>query len=101
EWLFDRVNVFLSSTDPRSRLSRDEIDAIQAEMFGYAQQLGNEKRRRPTDDVWTTCIGAEIEHGGGEPPRLTPLELDLFFIVLTIAGGETTRNAVSAGVRAL
>src|SRR4029077_1951027 len=47
EWLFDRVNVFLSSTDPRSRLSRAEIDAIQAEMFGYAQQLGDGNRRSP------------------------------------------------------
>jgi len=101
EWLFDRVNVFLSSTDPRSRLSRPEIDAIQAEMFGYAQQLGQEKRRLPADDVWTTLIQAEIEHGDGERTRLSPIELDLFFIVLTIAGSETTRNAISAGLMAL
>jgi len=101
EWLFDRVNVFLSSTDPRSRLSRDEINAIQAEMFGYAQQLGDAKRRAPTDDVWTTLIGAEVEHGDGERTRLSPIELDLFFIVLTIAGSETTRNAISAGLMAL
>jgi len=101
EWLFDRVNVFLSSTDPRSRLSRAEIDAIQAEMFGYAQQLGDEKRRSPADDVWTTLMAAEVEHEGGERTRLTPLELDLFFIVLTIAGSETTRNAISAGLMAL
>jgi cytochrome P450 len=101
EWLFDRVNVFLSSTDPRSRLSRDKISAIQAEMFGYAQQLGDDKRRHPADDVWTTLIGAEIDHDDGERTRLTPLELDLFFIVLTIAGSETTRNAISAGLMAL
>ncbi|HEX5096725.1 MAG TPA: cytochrome P450, partial [Acidimicrobiia bacterium] len=101
EWLFDRVNVFLLSTDPRSRLSRDEINAIQAEMFGYAQQLGEEKRRVPADDVWTTLIQAEIEHDDGERTRLSPVELDLFFIVLTIAGSETTRNAISAGLMAL
>ena len=101
EWLFDRVNVFLSSTDPRSRLSRAEIDAIQAEMFGYAQQLGDDKRHHPADDVWTTLIEAEIEHGDGERTRLSPIELDLFFIVLTIAGSETTRNAISAGLMAL
>ena len=101
EWLFDRVNVFLSSTDPRARLSRAEIDAIQAEMFGYAQQLGDDKRRSPTDDVWTTLIEAEVAHDDGARTRLTPLELDLFFIVLTIAGSETTRNAISAGLLAL
>jgi cytochrome P450 len=101
EWLFDRVNVFLSSTDPRSRLSREEITAIGAEMFGYAQQLGDDKRRRPADDVWTTLIQAEVEHGDGVPTRLSPIELDLFFIVLTIAGSETTRNAISAGLMAL
>jgi cytochrome P450 len=101
EWLFERMNVFLSSTDPRSRLSRAEIDEIAIEMFGYAQQLGEEKRRRPAEDVWTTLIEAEIEHDGAARTRLTALELDLFFIVLTIAGSETTRNAISAGLMAL
>jgi cytochrome P450 len=74
EWLFDRVNLFLSSTDPRSRLSRAEISAIEAEMYGYAQQLGEEKRRAPADDVWTTLIEAEIDHDDGERTRLSPIE---------------------------
>jgi cytochrome P450 len=101
EWLFERINVFLQSTDPRSRLSHDEIATIQMEMFNYALHLGEEKRRCPADDVWTTLIEAEIDHDDGSRTSLSPLELDLFFIVLTIAGSETTRNAISAGLMAL
>ena len=37
----------------------------------------------------------------GKPTRLTELELDFFFLVLTVAGSETTRNAISAGLVAL
>lgn len=101
EWLFDRVNVMLQSTDPRSSLSHEERVAVEMEMYGYAQELGAEKRRNPADDVWTTLTTAEIEHTDGERTRLNELELDLFFLVLTIAGSETTRNAISAGLIAL
>lgn len=100
-WLFDRVNVLLESTDPRSYLSPEERSDIQMEMFGYAHQLGEEKRRAPADDVWTRLTTAEIEQPDGSRSKLTELELDLFFLVLTVAGSETTRGAISAGLLAL
>ena len=100
-WLFDRVNILLQSTDPRSYLTPEERTAIQMEMFGYANQLGAEKRRAPADDVWTTLTLAEIEQPDGSRTSLSELELDLFFMVLTFAGSETTRGAVSSGLLAL
>src|SRR5690606_18137418 len=45
--------------------------------------------------------GAEITGDDGERTRLTELELDLFFLILTLAGSETTRNAISQGLVAL
>jgi cholest-4-en-3-one 26-monooxygenase len=101
EWLFDRVNELLQSTDPRSRLTQAERAAVEVEMYGYAHDLGAEKRRNPTDDVWTTLTTAEVDTGDGAPTQLTELELDLFFLILTIAGSETTRNAISSGLIAL
>ncbi len=100
-WLFDKVNVLLQSTDPRSYLTEDERTAIQMEMFTYANQLGTEKRRAPCDDVWTTLTFAEIEQPDGTRTKLSELELDLFFLVLTIAGSETTRGAIATGLLAL
>ncbi|GMU79566.1 MAG: cytochrome P450 [Acidimicrobiia bacterium] len=101
EWIFEHVNQLLQSTDPRTRLDHRRRAAIESELFGYAHDLGAEKRRTPTDDVWTKLITAELAHGDGTSTRLSELELDLFFMVLTIAGSETTRNAISSGLLAL
>ena len=101
DWLFDRVNALLQSTDPQSRLGITERAAIEAELFRYAHELGAEKRRDPVDDVWTLLTTAEIAQPDGTTTRLDELELDLFFMVLTIAGSETTRSAIAAGLIAL
>jgi cytochrome P450 len=99
--LFDQVNALLMSTDPETRLDLPERAAIERELFEYAHALAAEKRRRPADDVWTLLTSAEIEHTDGSSTRLTELELDLFFMVLTIAGSETTRSAIASGLIAL
>jgi cytochrome P450 len=101
EWLFTLSNELLlgdSSDKPRSRGQRLEI---QAELFDYAQQLGREKRVAPQDDVWTLLSTAEIENLDGSRSALSENELDLFFMLLVIAGSETTRNAVAQGLVAL
>ena len=74
---------------------------IQAEMFQYAQKLGQEKRTSPQDDVWTILSTVEVETDEGERAALSAIELDLFFLLLTVAGSETTRNAISIGLLAL
>jgi cholest-4-en-3-one 26-monooxygenase len=43
----------------------------------------------------------EIETDDGERTALSEIELDLFFMVLTVAGSETTRNAISSGLSTL
>jgi cytochrome P450 len=101
EWLFELVSRLLQSTDPTTRLSTAQRQAIERELFAYAHALGAEKRRAPADDVWTALTTAEITQDDGTRTRLDELELDLFFMVLTIAGSETTRNAISAGLLAL
>ena len=100
-WLFERVNVLQEATDSRSNMTPEERKAVQMEMYSYANQLAAEKRRAPTDDVWTTLAFAEIEEPDGSRTSLSELELDLFFLVLTIAGSETTTGAISSGLLAL
>jgi len=101
EWLFSLANDFLQADAPGRALSRDEQLGLQVQMFEYAQKLGQEKRANPQDDVWTILSTVEIETDDGERTALSQIELDMFFILLIVAGSETTRNAVSQGLVAL
>ena len=100
-WLFTLTTDFLRAGDPASAVSREQQMATQAEMFRYAQELGRWKRAHPQDDIWTILSTVEIEGDDGERTALSEGELDLFFLLLTIAGSETTRNAISIGLFAL
>jgi cytochrome P450 len=64
-----------------------------ADMFGYAEELAERKRRAPADDVMTALVQAEVN---GE--RLTEAELKMFFFLLVIAGNDTVRSALPGGL---
>jgi cholest-4-en-3-one 26-monooxygenase len=100
-WLFELTTNFLQAGAPERRLSKPQQIAIQAQMFQYAQTLGQQKRENPEDDIWTVLSTVEIDTGDGERTSLSQIELDLFFLLLTLAGSETTRNAIALGLLAL
>ncbi|HZP30270.1 MAG TPA: cytochrome P450, partial [Acidimicrobiia bacterium] len=100
-WVFERTEVFLKALDPTSPLTEADQRSAEADLFDYAQRLSRRKRAEPADDVWTTLTVAEIDVDGGRTTALTELELDMFFVILTLAGSETTRNAISQGLMAL
>ena len=93
--LFDWTNAMVGSTDPEYVVDETDVANAQVEMFTYANDLAVEKRAKPTDDIVTAILNAEVD---GE--RLDELEFDLFFMLLTVAGNETTRNAISHGMLA-
>jgi cytochrome P450 len=97
EWLFGLTKELLQgdASEPEKVLS------IQVQMFEYAHELGNRKRAEPQDDIWTLLTGVEVDTDDGDRTALGELELDMFFFVLTIAGSETTRNAIAGGLIAL
>jgi cytochrome P450 len=68
------------------------LDAAQ-QLAAYAQELSHGKRARPGDDLVSRLAAAGP---GGQP--LTGEELAQWFILLVIAGTETTRQAISHGV---
>jgi cholest-4-en-3-one 26-monooxygenase len=65
-------------------------------MFAYANALAEQRRADPRDDIVTKLVQPDA---GGE--ALTELEFSMFFVLLVIAGNETTRNAGSGGMLAL
>jgi cholest-4-en-3-one 26-monooxygenase len=101
EWLFSITNAVLQAGDAEHVMGREERIALQVQMFEYAQELGRAKRSNPEEDVWTILSTVEVEDGDGNRTALTQIELDMFFILLVVAGSETTRNALSAGLVAL
>ncbi|BDB58771.1 cholest-4-en-3-one 26-monooxygenase [Rhodococcus rhodochrous J3] len=69
--------------------------AASMEVLGYAYQMAAARKENPADDIVTTLIEADID--GDE---LAPEEFGFFFIVLAVAGNETTRNAITHGMAA-
>jgi cytochrome P450 len=65
-------------------------------MFEYGRGVIAEKRARPADDLATKLLEAEVDG-----KRLDDIEFLLFFLLLIDAGGDTTRNLLSAGLIAL
>jgi cytochrome P450 len=99
--VFSLTDTLMRAADPSSGLTMDDHRAAELELYQYAHELGQEKRRHPADDVWSILAVAEITDEAGEPSRLTEVEHDIFFSILAIAGSETTRNAIAQGLMAL
>lgn len=66
------------------------------ELFEYGHALAAERRREPRDDLVSKLVHTEID---GE--RLTEREFDTMFLLLVVAGNETTRQAIAHGMLAL
>ncbi|MGH9057279.1 MAG: cytochrome P450 [Acidimicrobiales bacterium] len=101
--IFDRTNIVLGFTDPEYVAAQDDPQAMitklltaGAELAEVVRQIGEDRVRNPQDDLTTALVSAEVD---GE--RLTPAELASFFILLVVAGNETTRNAIAHGLHLL
>jgi cytochrome P450 len=94
--IFELSNRLIGFDDPEFQTSREDAAVAAADLFGFAQELADEKRRHPDDDIVSILLTAEVD---GE--RLSELEFNLFFMLLAVAGNETTRNAISHGMLAL
>jgi cholest-4-en-3-one 26-monooxygenase len=93
--LFEWSNRMVGSEDPEYIISDEEVQTAQIEMFMYANALAEERRANPRDDIVTTLLGAEVD---GD--TLSEMDFNLFFLLIAVAGNETTRNSIAHGIRA-
>ncbi|MBV8693820.1 MAG: cytochrome P450 [Actinobacteria bacterium] len=95
--LFDWSNRLIASDDPEFG-GGDPLQFAAAfmEMFSYGNDIAEDRRANPRDDLVSVIANAEVE---GE--RLTQVEFNMFWMLLVIAGNETTRNLLSGGTLAL
>jgi cytochrome P450 len=65
-----------------------------ANLAEIMKDLAAERQLNPADDLTTALLNAELD---GE--KLTDEEIGSFFILLCVAGNETTRNSISHGMK--
>ena len=88
--LFQWSNRMIGSADPEYATSPEDSSNAAMELFMYANELATERRKTPGDDIVSALLTAEVD---GQ--SLTDMEFDLFFLLLTVAGNETTRNLLA------
>ena len=93
--IFELSNKLVGFDDPEFRSSPEEGMQAAAEIYAYAHELAERRRVQPADDIVTRLLQPD---DAGEV--LSTEEFDLFFLMLTVAGNETTRNAASGGMHA-
>jgi cytochrome P450 len=95
EMVLRNTNIILSGSDPEF-VSRDLDEAITQiltagqDLASLVTDLAAVRQEHPADDLTTALATANLD---GE--QLTPAELASFFILLVVAGNETTRTAIS------
>ncbi|NUS45094.1 MAG: cytochrome P450 [Mycobacteriaceae bacterium] len=90
--LFDWSNQMMNYDDDEYN---DDPVGASAAIMGYAWNLAEQRRACPADDIVTKLVDAEID---GE--ALSSEEFAWFVIQLAVAGNETTRNAITHGMKA-
>jgi cytochrome P450 len=95
ETVFANSNMILAGFDPE--FVSENPDQVVTDLLGAGQaladlvtSLGAERAQAPTGDLISALVTANVD---GE--QLTEAELASFFVLLVVAGNETTRNALS------
>jgi cholest-4-en-3-one 26-monooxygenase len=91
--IFDWSNQMIGYDDPEYDV--DPLSAS-AELVGYAWNMAEDRRKCPMDDIVTKLVQADVD---GE--SLSSEEFGFFVILLSVAGNETTRNAITHGMKAM
>ncbi|KAA1417066.1 cytochrome P450 [Nocardioides humilatus] len=96
--LFHWSNQMLAGDDP----DYQEVDGQEAaaEVLMYAMAMAADRKAAPRDDIVTKLLQADLNDASGGGRGLTDDEFGYFVIILTVAGNETTRNAITHGMNA-
>jgi cholest-4-en-3-one 26-monooxygenase len=92
EW----TNTMVGFDDPYWQNTPESGEVAAASIYAYCDALADERRADPQDDILSALVHAEVD---GE--QLSREELDMFFVILAVAGNETTRNLITHSLVAL
>ncbi|MBW8803803.1 MAG: cytochrome P450, partial [Catenulisporales bacterium] len=95
--LYEWSNTMTGYDDPDLNVSEEDGKNASIELLMYAMNLAAQRREHPEDDIVTKLIEADRGDGFG---KLNDDEFGFFVLMLVVAGNETTRNAITHGMRA-
>src|SRR5690606_33488215 len=99
QWVLKITNQNFGIEDPDFQLEGDTPEqrlAFITEAFQYLDEVMEDRRRNPREDLSAVLAHAKLPDG--DPPPKFEL-YSLYFLVM-VAGHDTTRNAISSGLRA-
>jgi len=91
--MFEWSNALIGGDDPEMNVGADQMQ-VSIQMWMYANALAQKKREKPDDTLISKYVNGEVEG-----TRISDFELNNFFVLLAVAGNETTRNATSHFMR--
>ncbi len=94
--VFEWSNRLVGGLDPDFVVTETDQLVAQTEIYAYCEAIAADRRVNPRDDIMTALVQAEVD---GD--KMTDQELNLFFVLLCVAGNETTRNLISHAMMAL
>jgi cholest-4-en-3-one 26-monooxygenase len=94
--VFDLSNRLIGFDDPDFQTNEADGKIAAAEMFTYAFHLAAKLKQRPGEDIVSQLLAAEVD---GQ--RLGETEFASLFLLLSIAGNETTRTVTAWGMHSL
>jgi cholest-4-en-3-one 26-monooxygenase len=94
--VFDWSNRLIGFDDPEFQTSMADGKVAAGELWMYANSIAAQRREKPELDLTSVLVQASVD---GE--KLSEMEFDAFFLMMAVAGNETTRNAISGGMLAL
>jgi cytochrome P450 len=97
--VLEATNIILGAGDPEMLGGREPVSAMLEAgitLTGLMAELAEKRRADATDDLTSALVHANVD---GE--SLTDDELGPFFILLAVAGNDTTRTATTLGMHVL
>lgn len=99
-FVFEKTNVILGAGDPEYVDDPTQIVpallGAGAELVELMKDMRKHRLENPTDDITSALVHAEVD---GD--RMSDEDMGSFFVLLVVAGNETTRNSISHGMKAL
>ncbi|MFZ3033227.1 MAG: cytochrome P450 [Parvibaculum sp.] len=99
--LFEWSNATVGEDDPELRVSDEYMRKCLGEMAGYTANLWQQRVENPGEDLISMLAHSRVPNLEGKEEPMSFATYIGTFILLVVAGNETTRNSISGGLLAL